>query len=625
MEHQSAACAYTKLEIVGRGSYGAVYKGFRNATKEIVAIKVLNLDTAEDEVSDIQKEITVLSELKQRESENIVKYHGSYLVGTDLWIIMDYCQGGSVRTLMEAGQITEPYISIILRETLQALKFIHHAGIIHRDIKAANILVSVSGKVKLCDFGVAAEININSRKRTTFIGTPYWMAPEVIRDGQEYNVMADIWSLGITAYEIATGSPPHAKEDPFQAVFLIAHTPPPKLEGNFSSLLKDFIASCLNVVPEKRLDASELIKSKFIKQHARQPENELCNLVKRYERWQAAGGVPETLKTPVEPEYGSDQENDTSETAFDDGWEFGTIKQSPQQNSPLSSGSATPTSKHFSSMSNSGAENDSHPLLQLFQNSSISNEDSSHMSEGVTDQESSTEPSYSQIELPSFDKENESFESLSNVNPKQAKPQEESDLMINRVRGNIRGSTDQNMKRPLPRVVQRQMNMGKRGISMSPMKSPLRFPSSLDPQSRSVSLSAFEQANAPSVDSNVHKLHSGVPPIDVTRSSSNQPTKATSPPIPVHSVNSPAIKPFNSKLRARLPPLSINSLQSSIAINENYEPPPVKPLPMELFDDNFQNIYSMKSTMKTELDNRLTEMDIYLKGLEVSLTKKRDF
>ncbi|WBW74251.1 PAK-related GC kinase Nak1 [Schizosaccharomyces osmophilus] len=624
MEHQSAARAYTKLEIVGRGSYGAVYKGLRNATKEIVAIKVLNLDTAEDEVSDIQKEITVLSELKQRESENIVKYHGSYLVDTDLWIIMDYCQGGSVRTLMEAGQISEPYISIILRETLQALKFIHHAGIIHRDIKAANILVSVSGNVKLCDFGVAAEININSRKRTTFIGTPYWMAPEVIRDGQEYNVMADIWSLGITAYEIATGSPPHAKEDPFRAVFLIAHTPPPKLEGNFSILLKDFIASCLNVVPEKRLDASELIKSKFIKQHARQPENELCNLVKRYEHWQAAGGVPETLKTPDEPEDGSDQDNDTSETAWDDGWEFGTVKQLPQLQSQSSSGSATPTSKNFSSTSFSVPENESHPLLQLFQSGSISNEGSSNISEGISDQELSSEPSYSQIELPSFDKENERFENVAGVNSKQPKPQEDSELMVNRIRGNVKSSLDQNVKRPLPRLVQRQMNMGKRGISMSPMKSPLRFPSSLDPQSRSVSLSAFEQINTPSVDTNAHKLHSGLPPTDVPRPSNNQPAKATSPSIPVHSVNSTTVKPFNSKLRARLPPLSINSSQSNMGLNENFEPPPVKPLPMELFDDNFHNIHTMKSSIKVELDNLLTEMDVYLKGLEVSLTKTKD-
>lgn len=147
------------------------------------------MDTDEDEVSDIQKEVAVLSELKQSDVENIIKYHGSYLVGTNLWIIMDYCHGGSVRTLMEAGPISEPCISLILRETLQALKFIHHAGIIHRDIKAANILVSMSGNVKLCDFGVAAELNINRRKRITFIGTPYWMAPEVIRDGQEYNVM----------------------------------------------------------------------------------------------------------------------------------------------------------------------------------------------------------------------------------------------------------------------------------------------------------------------------------------------------------------------------------------------------------------------------------------------------
>ncbi|EPY51666.1 STE/STE20/YSK protein kinase Nak1 [Schizosaccharomyces cryophilus OY26] len=624
MEHQTASCAYTKLELVGRGSYGAVYKGLRNATKEIVAIKVLNLDTAEDEVSDIQKEITVLSELKQRESENIVKYHGSYLVGTNLWIIMDYCQGGSVRTLMEAGQLSEPYISIILRETLQALKFIHHAGIIHRDIKAANILVSVSGNVKLCDFGVAAEININRRKRTTFIGTPYWMAPEVIRDGQEYNVMADIWSLGITAYEIATGSPPHAKEDPFRAVFLIAHTPPPKLEGNYSSLLKEFIAFCLHVIPNKRLDASELLKSKFIKQYARLPGNELYNLIKRYENWQAAGGVPDTLMNPHEPENGSDQDNDTSETMLDDDWEFGTVKKTHQQRSSSSSGSETPTSKPTSSTAVSATENESHPLMQLFQNSSMPNEDPSNIGRGIANQESNIKPSYSQIELPSFDKEDECLKNKPTVNPKQSRSPEESELVVNRSRGNAMNSIDQNVKRPLPRVVQRQMNMGKRGISMSPMKGPLRFPSSLDPQSRSVSMGAFEHLNT-SADTSAHKTHSFLPPIDVARSSNNQPSKATSPTIPKHPINSPTVKPFNSKLRARLPPLSINPLQSNTALNENNEPPAVKPLPLELFDDSSYNMHTMKSSIKLELDNLLTEMDIYLKGLEMSLAKEKDF
>ncbi|CAG8595996.1 15081_t:CDS:2, partial [Dentiscutata heterogama] len=172
---------YSKQELVGRGAYGSVYKGINNDTNQVVAIKVLNLDTEEDDVGDIIKEINLLS-LLNSESQNITRYYGSFLHGTKLWIIMEYAAGGSIRTLLKAGAIEEKYISIITREVLLAISYLHKCKIIHRDIKAANILLTAEGKVQLCDFGVAGQLTASNAKRTSFVGTPYWMAPEVITE-----------------------------------------------------------------------------------------------------------------------------------------------------------------------------------------------------------------------------------------------------------------------------------------------------------------------------------------------------------------------------------------------------------------------------------------------------------
>ena len=138
-----------------------------------MAIKVLNLDTDEDEISDVQKEILVLS---QMDSEHITRYHGSYLNDTKLWIVMDFAAGGSMRTILRSGVVEEKFISVIVREVLLALAYLHsNAKIIHRDIKCANILLDTDGRVKLCDFGVAGQITMTSMRRNSFVGTPYWM------------------------------------------------------------------------------------------------------------------------------------------------------------------------------------------------------------------------------------------------------------------------------------------------------------------------------------------------------------------------------------------------------------------------------------------------------------------
>ncbi|KAI9093480.1 kinase-like domain-containing protein [Phlyctochytrium arcticum] len=266
---------------IGKGSFGEVYKGFVPKAPRALAIKVLDLDTDDDEITDVQKEISMLSHC---DSTFITRYHGSYLNETKLWVIMDYAAGGSIRNLLRSGPIEERYIAVIAREVLLALHYLHKsAGIIHRDIKAANILLTENGEVRLCDFGVAGQITVSSLRRNSFVGTPYWMAPEIIKRAQ-YDYKADIWSLGITIIELATGNPPFADQDPRKAIFLIPRTRPARLEGKFSGALKEFIAYCLKEEPEERPNAEELLKSKFVKSAAR-GTNCLQDLLARHERW----------------------------------------------------------------------------------------------------------------------------------------------------------------------------------------------------------------------------------------------------------------------------------------------------------------------------------------------------
>lgn len=244
---------YRKLEIVGKGAYGSVHRGIHIPTGDVVALKIINLDTADDDVEDIQREVALLSQLRGPGTNNITKYYGCHLDGPRVWIVMDFASGGSVRTLMKATKanvVEERYSVIIVRELLVALAYLHKSGVIHRDIKAANILVTEQGRVLLCDFGVSALLATTQSKRTTFVGTPYWMAPEVITSGSLYDSKADVWSLGVTLYEMATGSPPHSNQGEMRVLALIPTTKPPRLADHEGSKdMRDFIAMCLKELP----------------------------------------------------------------------------------------------------------------------------------------------------------------------------------------------------------------------------------------------------------------------------------------------------------------------------------------------------------------------------------------
>ncbi|KAG7713384.1 hypothetical protein KL949_005043 [Ogataea haglerorum] len=307
---------FKKLEVIGRGKFGTVYKGLRLDTKELVAIKILNLDTPEEEVKDVQQEIQFLSQLKS--VPNVTRYYGSYLHGHKLWIIMDYCAGGSVRTLLRPGPLEEKYISVIVREVLLALQFIHQLGVIHRDIKAANILIQKDGKVQLCDFGVAGQLTTSAMKRTTMVGTPYWMAPEVIMEGADYNEKADIWSLGITIYELATGNPPYSDKDAMRAMQLLTQHEPPRLEGRqFSANLKEQVAICLEEKPELRPSAEELQKSKLVKAYRAVPTASLKEVISRYLLWRDSRPSRESV-------YYEDAESISEESEVK--WDFNSLK-----------------------------------------------------------------------------------------------------------------------------------------------------------------------------------------------------------------------------------------------------------------------------------------------------------
>lgn len=272
---------YEVLDCIGKGSFGDVFRGKDKETGDEVAIKIIDLDDAEEDIEDIRKEIAVLSMCR---SKYVTHYYSALLIpGTArLWIVMEYMSGGALSELLSTfGPFSEDSITVILYDILCALQYLHGEGKIHRDIKAANVLLTASGDVKLADFGVSGQLThtLGARKKT-FVGTPFWMAPEVIESNENgYDEKADIWSFGITVIELATGEPPNTDKHPVQALFLIPKNPPPRLEGDFSENLKDFVAKCLQKDPTARPSASELLNHPLFSSMEKDRPVELLNRV----------------------------------------------------------------------------------------------------------------------------------------------------------------------------------------------------------------------------------------------------------------------------------------------------------------------------------------------------------
>nr|XP_026691631.1 mitogen-activated protein kinase kinase kinase kinase 3 isoform X4 [Ciona intestinalis] len=257
------------LQRVGSGTYGDVYKARHNVSKELAAIKVIKLEPGDD-FSIIQQEIIMMKDCKH---DNIVAYFGSYLRRDKLWIAMEYCGGGSMQDIYHiTGPLDEKLIAYVCRETLKGLAYLHSKGKMHRDIKGANILLTDEGSVKLADFGVSAQITQTIAKRKSFIGTPYWMAPEVAAVERKggYNQQCDVWAVGITAIEFGELQPPMFDLHPMRALFLMSKSSfqPPKLKDKqkWSTDFHSFVKAALTKNPRRRPSSEKMLQHSFVTQ-----------------------------------------------------------------------------------------------------------------------------------------------------------------------------------------------------------------------------------------------------------------------------------------------------------------------------------------------------------------------
>lgn len=253
---------YSKQKKIGQGASGSVYVAVNKKNGQKVAIKQMDLQNQP------RKELIVNEILVMKESNhpNIVNYLDSYLVKNDLWVIMDFMQAGALTDVIENNSINEMQIATICKESCKGLEHLHQRNIIHRDIKSDNILLDNKGNVKITDFGFCAKLSNNHKKRATMVGTPYWMAPEVVKQ-KEYDEVVDVWSLGIMAIEMVENEPPYLDEEPLKALYLIATNGTPTLKNpdSLSNELKDFLAICLTVDPKQRAKTRDLLRHNFLK------------------------------------------------------------------------------------------------------------------------------------------------------------------------------------------------------------------------------------------------------------------------------------------------------------------------------------------------------------------------
>jgi len=271
------AAYFDLIEVVGNGTYGQVYKGRHRRTGQLAAIKIMSV--TEDEEEEIKLEINVLR--KYSNHLNIARYYGAFIKKgapnaqeDQLWLVMEFCGAGSVTDLVKATKsrsLKEDWIAYICREVLNGVNHLHYNHVIHRDIKGQNILLTENAEVKLVDFGVSAQLDRTVGRRNTFIGTPYWMAPEVIVCDEQpdatYDNRCDMWSIGITAIEMAESQPPLCDMHPMRALFLIPRSEPPKLKSrkSWTKKFRDFVTVCVIKDYLQRPTAEQLLQHDFIR------------------------------------------------------------------------------------------------------------------------------------------------------------------------------------------------------------------------------------------------------------------------------------------------------------------------------------------------------------------------
>lgn len=268
--YPTSASEYKLLEEIGNGASATVYRATCLPFQEIVAVKCVDLDRGDIDLDCIALEARTMRLI---DHPNLVTAHCSFVVEHYLWVVMPFMTEGSCLHIMQTaypGGFKESAIAAILKEVLKALQYLHEQGHIHRDVKAGNILVDSGGVVKLCDFGATAWVfdkGDRQRSRYTFVGTPCWMAPDVLTQGKGYNFKADIWSLGITALELAHGHAPFSKDPPNKVFLMKIQSVSPQLnkDKKFSKSFKEITTMCLQKDPTKRPTAEKLLKNSFFK------------------------------------------------------------------------------------------------------------------------------------------------------------------------------------------------------------------------------------------------------------------------------------------------------------------------------------------------------------------------
>lgn len=337
---------YDFIELIGKGAFGRVYKCRERSTGDLVAIKIVNTDDVDysshvldkdDTIRDFRKEVEILQQLKDSNAKNVNMIHSAFDLQQQLWIVSDYCTGGSIRTLMRAQPANQPgldeqYIIPIARELALAMKCVHDIGVIHRDIKCTNVYVTEDGEIQLGDFGIVGVMDDGVAKRRTMIGTPHYMPLEMHISGggnqvaEAYGTEVDVWSFGCSVYEMATGVPPNALKS--QGTLNVVLLNAPRLEGgNHSQELRDFVSFCLDSDPKARPTAEEVLKHPYIANTQRShPSRKLVELIHRFKMWEYGGGVRHSLFMAggAAPVFGGDEQDEAIEGNLNEDWNFST-------------------------------------------------------------------------------------------------------------------------------------------------------------------------------------------------------------------------------------------------------------------------------------------------------------
>lgn len=299
---------YETDAFLGRGSFGEVYRGRRKDTGEVFAFKVINMDGGAV-LEDAIREIHFLLNIR---CLHITRHFESFVVEASLWMVLEYCGGGLCADLIRCyGRLEELVAAYVCGGALRGLAYLHRQGHVHRDVKLANILLTDTGDVKLADLGVSADLTPTTARRNTMVGTPYWMAPEVIaRRAGGYDGKADVWSLGITVVELVTGRPPLSHLPPMKALFEIARRKPPGLDaGAYGVDTRDFVRYCLQRSPNRRPLPERLLHHRFI---LACPEVNMRGLLAHKKVKEAA--TPRLSSTPPPPNPAALDEDDLQRT-----------------------------------------------------------------------------------------------------------------------------------------------------------------------------------------------------------------------------------------------------------------------------------------------------------------------